>query len=276
MRVGSLEVVPLSDGMVMFDGGAVFGLVPKVMWEREVKPDALNRIPLYLESILVRSAGKTILIETGFGSKLNSRQMEIFGMQRERGLVEDLAAHGIGVDDIDIVINTHLHADHCGGNTVLKDGAAVPTFPRAEYWVQSDEWEVALHPNERTRATYLPENLLPIQESGQLKLLRGDVEVTPEVRCILSPGHTHSHQSVVIESQGETAIFVGDIAQYAVQLERLAWVAAFDVEPLVSIETKRRLMNLAVERGAVVISVHQPLMSRVEKPGPNYRLVPVE
>ncbi len=276
MRLGNVELEIASDGFFMMDGGAVFGLVPKVLWEREVKADALNRIPLYLQSLLIRSGGKTILVETGYGSKLTSKELERFGIQRQRGLVEDLAARGVAPEDVDIVINTHLHADHCGGNTRLKDGLPVPTFPKAEYWIQMGEWEDATHPNERTRATYLSENFLPLQASGQLRLLDGDIQVTPEVRCILSPGHTRFHQSVIVESEGQAAIFVGDIAQYKVQLEKLAWISSFAIEPLVSLETKRRLMNWAIERNALVIAVHQPIISRVEKAGPNYRLVDAE
>ena len=276
MRLGNVELEIASDGFFMMDGGAVFGLVPKVLWEREVKADALNRIPLYLQSLLIRSGGKTILVETGYGSKLTSKELERFGIQRQRGLVEDLAARGVAPEDVDIVINTHLHADHGGGNTRLRDGLPAPPFPKAEYWIQMGEWEDATHPNERTRATYLSENFLPLQASGQLRLLDGDIQVTPEVRCILSPGHTRFHQSVIVESEGQAAIFVGDIAPYKVQLEKFGWIFSFDIEPLVSLETKRRLMNWAIERNALVIAVHQPIISRVEKAGPNYRLVDAE
>ncbi|MBI2864538.1 MAG: MBL fold metallo-hydrolase [Chloroflexi bacterium] len=266
----------MSDGLFMMDGGAVFGVVPKVLWQREVKADDLNRIPLYLQSLLIRSAGKTILVETGYGSKLTPRQAEMFGLQRERGLVEDLDARGVSPKDVDIVINTHLHADHCGGNTTLAAGQAVPTFPNAEYWIQRGEWQDATHPNERTRATYLADNFQAVEASGQLRLLDGDTKVTPDVKCVLSPGHTRHHQSVVVDSISHAAVFVGDIAQYKVQFERLAWISSFDLEPLVSLETKRGLMDWAIQRNAIVIAVHQPLICRVEKAGPNYRLVSVD
>ena len=263
-RVGSLELVVLSDGTFRLDAGAVFGVVPRPMWEPVVGDlDEAHRTSLGLNCLLLQSEGKTILIETGVGDK--ARESWQASPLAAGNLLSDLAAHGFRPEDVDIVINTHLHADHCGWNTrylpvghVGQDRKLVPTFPRARYFIQRGEWEAASHPNERTRATYLAENLTPLEEGDQLHLIEGETRVTSEVVVFPSPGHTEHHASVAITSGGEVALYVGDIAQHRVQLERLAWVAAFDVLPLVSLETKRQLLERAIRENALVISVHLP------------------
>ena len=263
-RVGSLELVVLSDGTFRLDAGAVFGVVPRPMWEPVVDDlDESHRTSLGLNCLLLQSEGKTILIETGVGDK--GRESWHASPLEKGNLLSDLAAHGFRPEDVDIVINTHLHADHCGWNTRYMpageagaDRKLVSTFPRARYLIQRGEWEAARHPNERTRATYLAENLTPLEEGDHLELIEGETRVTSEVVVIPSPGHTANHASVVITSGGEVALYVGDIAQHRVQLERLAWVAAFDVLPLVSLETKRGLMERAIRENALLISVHLP------------------
>ncbi len=254
MRIGDVELFPVSDGSAQVDGGAMYGLVPRVLWGRVTPADALNRVPMVLTCLVIRSAGKIILVDTGYGSKLGAKRREILSLEQRPGLPGALAALDLTPADVDIVINTHLHADHGGGNTTLADGRPVPTYPRAEYWVQRLEWAEALFPNERTRVTYLPENLQPIEP--QLRLLDGDTRVTPEVRCVVTRGHTRAHQSVFIESRGQTAIYLGDLAPYAIHMERLPWIAANDVEPLEALETKRSLRRLALERDALLFFEH--------------------
>jgi glyoxylase-like metal-dependent hydrolase (beta-lactamase superfamily II) len=173
-------------------------------------------------------------------------------------LIENLAAAGVASGEIDLVINTHLHFDHCGGNTRLVDGRFAPTFPRAGYIIQAGEWEAAMHPNERTRGTYLAENLGPLDEAKQLELVRGEAELARGVRVVPAPGHTEDHCAVELESEGEIAVYVGELAQHPVMLERLAWISAFDVLPLVSLETKRLMLDRAAEKRALLISVHAP------------------
>ncbi len=261
MRLGNVELFVLSDGQFRVDGGGMFGLVPKVLWEKVIQADELNRVPVALNCLLIISEGKRILVDTGLGRKLSPKEYENHALRREQGdLLDDLQRAGYTPSDIDIVINTHLHSDHCGGNTILRDGAPVPTFPNAQYWIQRREWADACYPNERTRNTYLPENLRPVQESGQLTLLSGGTRVTGKVRCKVTRGHTRAHQSVIIESEGETAVFLGDLAPVAVNLERLAWIAAFDVEPLETLETKRAMRDWVLERHALLIFVHDVRM----------------
>jgi glyoxylase-like metal-dependent hydrolase (beta-lactamase superfamily II) len=261
LRLGNTSLYIVNDGFAWMDGGGHFGLVPKVLWEKVVQADELNRIPMALNCLLVVSEGKRILVDTGFGDKLSPKERQIYSIAGENRLVGDLCRLGFAPDDIDIVINTHLHSDHCGGNTILREGEVVSTFPRAEYWIQRLEWADARYPNERTRATYLTENFVPLEKRGQLRLLYGDTRVTAEVGCIVTRGHTRSHQSVVIESGGETAIYLGDLASWTIQMERLAWISAFDAEPLETIETKRRIKNWALEKNALLIFDHD---SRVQ------------
>ena len=170
-----------------------------------------------------------------------------------------LAAIEVSPDDIDIVINTHLHADHCGWNTrETEDGSLAPTFRNARYLIERGEWEAAIHPNERTRATYLADNLVPLEEAGVLELVDGELSVTPEITILPTHGHTEDHAAVVLTSGGETAIYIGDIVQHSVQLERTAWVSAFDLLPLVSMETKKRIVDRAIRDRALIVSVHCP------------------
>ena len=258
-RLGNLDLRILSDGQFYQDAGAVFGIVPRVMWERAAQPtlDEQHRLSLGLNSVLVRSHEKLILIETGVGDKEGPRRQAT--PLAEGNLLAELAALDIGPEQVDVVINTHLHADHCGWNTrTSEEGALVPTFPRARYLIQRGEWEAAIEPNERTRATYLSENLLPLEEAGLLELVDGELAVTPEVTIIPTPGHTEDHASVVLTSGGETAIYIGDMVQHGVQLERTAWVSAFDILPLVAMETKKRIVERAIREQALVVSVHCP------------------
>ena len=278
MLLGRVRLEIVSDGTFWLDGGAHFGLVPRLLWEQIIAPDDQNRVPMALNCLLVESQGKKILIDTGVGDKLSAKRKEILNLERQKGLVESLKQKGVEPKEVAIVINTHLHADHCGGNTREEGGRAIPTFPQADYWVQEEEWEAAHHPNERTRAAYLPENFDPLQERGNLHLIRGDTPVTSEVRCIVTPGHTRGHQSVVIESGGKKALYLGDLASWAVNIERLAWVPAWDVEPLVNIETKRRIRDWALEEEVLLIFEHDPHIKAgyLRRVGNEFRVEAVE
>ena len=256
MQIGKVEAHVLSDGTLKMDGGMCFGIIPKVLWEKVAPPDELNRILLGLNSLFLRSDGKNILIETGLGAKMSPRQEEVFGLSRDTNLLKGLAALGVQPEDITIVINTHLHLDHCGWNTMEKDGRLVPTFPNAEYWIQRSEWEAAAHPNERTRGVYRADDFAPLQEYGLVRLVDGDTRVTSEVRCVFTPGHTEAHQAVGIESAGQTALVTGDLAHHPVHLERLNWASAFDVLPLVALETKRKFVEYALKSGTLIILTH--------------------
>lgn len=284
-HIGRVRVHLLNDGVYWTDGGAVFGLVPRVLWERVIQPDALNRIPMNLRCLLIESSEGPILVDTGYGTKLPAKRLQQLNLTSETRLLDDLTAAGFSAADVRMVINTHLHADHCGGNTFYDPGGKLqPTFPNATYLIQRLELADALLPNERTRATYLAENFLSLVDLGgensgtaRARLLYGDTQITPEVRVQVTPGHTRSHQVVIVESDGETAVFLAD-AGYVANLERLAWVPAFDVEPLVSIETKRALREWAWRRNALLFFQHDINVpaGRLRKDGDEWRVEPVD
>lgn len=263
IKLGELEIHLISDGQVMVDGGGPFGLVPRTLWSRYLQPTEDNLVPMSLNCLLVKTAGKNILVDVGFGTnKLDERQLRNWGLTRPTGtLLDGLARLGIQPDDIDIVINTHLHADHCTGNTTYgENGAVLPTFPNARHVVQRREFEDAMHPNERTRGTYWADNFKPLYENGQLELLEGDTEIAAGVQAVVTPGHTPGHMSVLLESGGQYALFLCDLASFAVNFEKLAWMTAYDVEPLVTLETKRKWQKWALEKDPLLIFVHDTLM----------------
>lgn len=261
MKIGNVELIPVSDGTTWWDGGGAFGLVPRTRWETLLPPDEQNRVPMVLRCLLLRAPRATVLVDTGMGDKVTPELAEQQGFRLERPqgwLVDDLARHGVSPDDIDLVVLSHLHADHCGGSTRFLHGRLVSTFPHARYYVQQREWDDAHHPNERTRATYYPAHFDPLQASGQLRLLNGDTSVTESVRVVVAPGHTAAMQAVVVESGGETAVFPSDLAFFRWHLERLAWVSAYDLDPMTTIETKRHWQRWLVERQAAVVFQHDP------------------
>lgn len=256
--LGDIHIHLISDGTVWVDSGGAWGLVPRALWSHYLPPDEQSRVPMVLTCLLVRAAGKTLVVDTGLGDKLNRRMVELWGLERPRGgLLDGLARLGVAPQDVDMVINTHLHADHCAGNTRLAPGGeVVATFPNAEYVAQRREFEDAMHPNERTRGTYFADNYAPLHERGQLRLLDGDTTLLPGVRTVVTPGHTPGHQSVLFEGGGGSALFVADMASYAVHFERLGWMTAYDVEPLVTLETKRRWQQWALDTGGLLLFQH--------------------
>jgi glyoxylase-like metal-dependent hydrolase (beta-lactamase superfamily II) len=269
-RLGDIELNILSDGTFFIDAGATFGIVPRIMWEPFAGGlDNRYRLGLGLNCLLFRSQGRLILAETGVGDKPQTWRQQSTPISQGT-LLDELGAIGVSPQEVDIVLNTHLHADQCGWNTRLLNNEIVPTFPKAEYIFIRDEWEAAAHPNERTRATYLEQNLAPLEQKGVLRLVNDEVtKITDEVTLVRTPGHSAVHASIVIESGGEKGIYIGDIAQKPVQLERTAWIASFDIMPLVSMETKKALVEQAIQDQSLLISVHAPYpglgrMSRTE------------
>lgn len=261
LRVGDFEIELINDGTVRVDPGGPFGLVPRALWSRYFQPDDYGQLPMCTVNLLVKAHGKKIIIDTGNGTKQEPKTLAFQRMDRTDGdLITGLARLGVHPQEIDLVINTHLHGDHAGGNTRYdENGAIIATFPNAEYVVQRREYEDAMHPNERTAATYLPMNYAPLVERGQMRLLEGDADLLPGIRGVVTPGHTPGHMSVILESGGQHALFTCDMASYAVHFERLGWMTAYDVEPLVTLETKRRWQQWALETSALLIFPHDPL-----------------
>jgi glyoxylase-like metal-dependent hydrolase (beta-lactamase superfamily II) len=260
-QIGELEIFIISDGTVHVDAGGPFGLTPRLLYKHWLTPDADNLIPMTLTCLLVRAGGKTILVDTMLGDKLNDKHKERWGLIRPNGgLLDHLARLGVQPGDVDVVINTHLHGDHCAGNTqFLENFTGVrPTFPNAQYVVQRREYDDAMQPNERTRATYHSINYEPLVTSGQMRLLDGDTEILPGIHGIVAPGHTPGMMVIRFESGGKHALFVSDLASYSIHFERLAWMTAYDIEPIITLETKRKWQAWARETGALLIFQHDP------------------
>ncbi|MFQ5610907.1 MAG: MBL fold metallo-hydrolase [Anaerolineae bacterium] len=276
-HLGQVEYAILSDGVTYVDGGGAFGLVPRRIWQKLMAPDDQNLIPMTLNCLLLRSEGKTILVDTGFGPDVPDRLAKIYGLQRPEGdLIQGLKRLGVSPQEIDIVIDTHLHADHCGGNTRRQGENWVATYPNAEYWVQRSELADATYPNERTRNTYFSQFFLPLQQTGHLRIVDGDTVVTSQIKTVMMPGHTRGQQGVLIESGGQYGLFVADMASFSYHFERTAWVTAYDVEPLVTIETKRHWQRWAVQTGATIFFQHDPNVrtARLFADGDRFRLEP--
>ena len=256
-RIGDIELYLFNDATGWMDPGGLFGLVPRALWSRYYQADSRHLVRSAYHNLLIRHGDRLILVDTGFGNSLSPRQRQRRHLSDCDGTQRSLAALGIKPDEIDIVLDTHLHDDHCGGNMRLNpDGSRSPAYPQATYLVQGREYQDAISPNERTRATYLPGNYQPLYATGQLQLLDGDSEIAPGITAIVTPGHTPAHMSIRIESAGEHAAFVCDLASLAVHFERLAWMSAFDVEPLITLETKRAWQRWALETDALLIFPH--------------------
>lgn len=257
MHLGDIEIRYLDGGNFSLDGGAMFGVVPKVFWDKKSAPDERNRIRLRANSLLVRALGKTIVIETGIGTKWDAKQRAIYAVQEGDPLVDSLAANGAQPGDIDLVINTHLHFDHAGGNTRIEDGRAVPTFPRARYVVQRAELAHAAAPTERDRASYFPENFQPITEAGLWDLVEGDTQILPGISVARIPGHNADIQAVVLTGGGKTLAFVADLLPTRHHIP-LPWIMAYDLYPLQTLETKRKWLPRMVKDNWIVVFGHDP------------------
>jgi glyoxylase-like metal-dependent hydrolase (beta-lactamase superfamily II) len=257
LTLGNFELTAVSDGIYHLDGGVFFGVVPKVMWEKKVKADAENRVASGLNSVVVRTGEHTVLIETGIGNKLPERVAKIYGMPAR--LLENLGTAGVSPEDIDIVINTHLHFDHCGWNTMRRGEKLVPTFPKAKYYVQEGEWQYGCRPSERDAISYISDNYDPLIASGQMMLLHGDQEIVPGISVKVFPGHTRNMQAVILRSGGQTACYISDLIPTSWHLD-LTWGMSFDLFPLEIIESRKRYYAQAFSEKWLTLFTHDPNM----------------
>ena len=261
LTLGDFELSVFSDGTYPLDGGAFFGVVPKVMWSRKVAADDKNYVTAGLNTLVIRSenprTGKqTVLVETGMGNKLSPRITKIYG--QPAGLLNDLAAGGIAPADVDIVINSHMHFDHCGWNTVRdRNGKFVATFPRAKYYAPEGEWQYARHPSERDSISFISENYDPLLESGQMTLLKGGEEIVPGISVRTFPGHTAHMQAVIVRSQGKSACYISDLIPTTAHID-LTWGMGFDLYPLQTIESKKQYYAQAVPEKWLTVFTHDP------------------
>jgi glyoxylase-like metal-dependent hydrolase (beta-lactamase superfamily II) len=281
LTLGDFELSIFSDGTYPLDGGAFFGVIPKIMWSRKVAADERNYVQAGLNSLLIRTGKQNVLVETGMGNKLSERMVKFYGQPAQ--LLANLAAAGVGPEDIDIVINTHLHFDHCGWNTVRdKHGKIVPTFPRAKYYAPEGEWQYARKPSERDSISYIPDNYDPLVQSGQMTLLKGGEEIVPGISVKTFPGHTAHLQAVIVngrvgferarlpaapsESEEGTgalapaiACYISDLIPTSAHID-ITWGMGFDLYPLQTIESKKHYYAKAIPEKWLTVFTHDPKM----------------
>lgn len=252
VSLGDFELTSLSDGIHYLDGGAYFSVVPKTLWAKKLQPDENNRVPSGLNSVLIRTGDKNILIETGIGNKLPQKMAQIYGMPAE--LLDSLHGAGLAPEDIDIVINSHLHFDHCGWNTIRQNGTVKPTFPNAKYYAQEGEWQHA-HEDQRDSVSFFTENYDPLVESGQMQLLRGSAEILPGISVEIYPGHTRDMQAIYVSSGGKIACYISDLIPTSNHLD-LYWLMSFDLYPVQSVESRKRFYSRAIPEKWLVMFTH--------------------
>jgi glyoxylase-like metal-dependent hydrolase (beta-lactamase superfamily II) len=271
LTLGNFELSVFSDGTYPLDGGAFFGVIPKTMWSKKVSSDERNHVTSGLNSLLIRTGKQTVLVETGIGDKLSERMVKFYGQPAQ--LIDNLSAAGIGPEDVDIVINTHLHFDHCGWNTRLdKNRKVVPTFPRAKYYAPEGEWQYARRPSERDAISYISENYDSLVASGQMMLLKGGEEIVPGISVKTFPGHTASMMGVIVRSSSEnphfsqnrgevghptTACYISDLIPTTAHID-LTWGMGFDLYPLQTIESKKQYYAQSIPENWLTVFTHDP------------------
>jgi len=259
MNLGGMQIHLLNDGPFLLDGGAMYGVIPKPLWEKQIQPDARNRVRLTMNCLLVRTPppqSQWVLIEAGAGDKLDAKRCDIFGFSGPPRLLDHMAALGVKPEDVSIVLNTHLHFDHCGWNTRVVDGRFVPTFPNARYMVQRGELDWAHHPTERDRGSYFPENFVPIEEAGKWSLLDGDAEVAPGIRVFRVPGHNRDMMCVRLDGGGRSIFLPVDLCPTRNHIAT-HWVMSYDLYPVQTMENKKKWLAEAARGNWLCVFCHE-------------------
>lgn len=277
MDLGDFRLYPLSDGTFRLDGGAIFGVVPKTIWEKTAAADELNRVPLGINPLLIRTGTDNILVDTGIGGKGDEKFRSIYAVERSSTIAGSLAPFGLTPGDITIVINTHLHFDHAGGNTVTgADGVIKPAFPNARHFVQKGEWEAANATNERTRASYRNDDFHPVMAAGLFELIEGDAEVVKGVSVFRTSGHNRDIQLVRIASGGSSAVYLSDIVPTVAHL-KYPFIMGYDLFPLETLRAKKEILEKASKERSLLVFEHDPRSTmgfvRMEDGGPVFEKV---
>ena len=254
---GDVQLTTLHDGPFRLDGGAMFGVVPRPLWEKKAPPDDRHRIQLAMRPLLVEASWGRMLVDCGVGEKMSAKDRDIYALDRTRTLDDALTAVKLSSESIEIALASHLHWDHFGGATARVDGGLRPRFPKAEYIIRAAEWDDATHPHERNRASYLQDDFVPLKEAAVVTFFDGDQAIRPGVRVVRTGGHTGQHQIVFIESGGRTAVFVADLIPTAAHLEN-AWVMGYDLFPMETLAFKRRFIREAIDREYLIFFEHDP------------------
>jgi methylmalonyl-CoA epimerase len=261
LELGSLQLTSVHDGTFRLDGGAMFGVVPKPLWEQKAPPDDRNRILLAMRPLVVDADWGRMIVDCGAGDKMDAKSADIYGLDRRRHLDHALADAGLSADSVDFALATHLHFDHFGGATTrLADGSLKPRFPRATYFIRRAEWEDATHPHDRNRASYLPDDFLPLQKAAVVGFYDADQEIQPGVRVVRTGGHTGQHQIVFLESGGKTAVFTADLIPTAAHIQD-PWIMGYDLFPMESLAFKKRFIREAIEREYLIFFEHDPFIA---------------
>ena len=276
-RLGEFELHIVSDGTFRLDGGAMFGIVPKPVWEKVAKPDDRNRITLGLNCLLIRTGAKNVLVDTGMGDKHDARFRELYAEAHETTVPRELAKLGVRPEEIDLVILTHLHFDHAGGATRREGGELVPAFPKATYIIQEGMWEEALLPNPRTKGSYFQEDFVPLKQAGRVKFVKGEEEVAPGIRVLQTGGHVKHHQVVTAESGGRKAIYWADLLPTSMHVKP-AWVMGYDLYPHEVAAMKEKMVAQAAAERWVNVFEHDPAiaMATLAPDEKGYRVEPIE
>jgi glyoxylase-like metal-dependent hydrolase (beta-lactamase superfamily II) len=263
LTIGPYKVHFVAGGRFRLDGGAMFGVVPKVLWNRAMPADERNRIQMRMTCLLLEGNGQKILVDAGSGTKDDPKFRDIYAIEGPEGLTQELAALGVKPDDITAVAMTHLHFDHCGGGTTRgADGKVKPTFPNAHYFVRRQEWSDAHNANERNRASYISDNYDPLHKAGQLILHDTDLEILPAVWMKNLPGHTLGHQGCFFDIPGERALYTVDLVPTAAHLP-LVYIMGYDLYPMTTLETKRAILRQATSEGWLFLFEHDPDLNAV-------------
>ena len=260
IHLGSFDLVSVHDGLFRLDGGAMFGVVPRTLWETQMMPDIRNRILMGMRPLVVEGEWGRMIIDCGLGDKTDASMRNIYGIDRTRHLDHALAEAGLTADSIDVVLATHLHFDHIGGATKRVEGQLVPRFPSARYVIRAGEWEDATHPHERSRASYLEDDFLPLARAGVVDFNAGDGDVRPGVRVVRTGGHCAQHQIVYIESDGKTAVFAADLIPTTAHI-RDVWIMGYDLFPMETLAVKKRFIREAIDREYLIFFEHDPVVS---------------
>ena len=255
LSFGDLQLTMLHDGPFRLDGGAMFGVVPRPLWERLAPPDDRNRIQMAMRPLLIEASWGRMLVDCGVGEKMDAKAREIYALDRRIGLDDALASRGLAAESIDFVLATHLHFDHFGGATERAGGALKPRFPRAKYLIRAAEWEDATHPHERNRASYLQDDFVPLKAAGVVQFHAGDGEVMPGIEVVRTGGHTGQHQIVFVRSGGRTAVFVADMVPTTAHLQD-PWIMGYDLFPMETLAFKKRFLREAIDREYLVCFEH--------------------
>jgi glyoxylase-like metal-dependent hydrolase (beta-lactamase superfamily II) len=261
--IGPYTLDTIETGTFALDGGAMFGVVPWVFWSKTNPPDDRNRVTLAARCLLLIGGGRVILVDAGNGTKFSDKQRDIYRLETESAdLLTSLKKYGVTPDDVTDVILTHLHFDHAGGSTTIRDGRTVPVFSRARHYVQKEHWHLSLHPTDRDRASFMQNDYGVLQDYGLLELVEGEKEILPDIRVLVTNGHTASQQLPLISDGRTSLLYACDLIPFTSHLP-YPYVMGFDVRPLVTLEEKKRILPMAEEGRWTVFLEHDPFVEAV-------------